>query len=442
MGTTVATNALLERKGERTAAGGHARASATRCASATRTARTSSPVDIGLPELLYERVIEVDERVGAPTATEVRPLDEAARDAALRAAYADGIPRGRHRVRARLSLSRARAARRRARARDRLHRRSRVSHEVEPADEDRAARRHHLVDAYLSPILRRYVDRASLTGGRAGAAACCSCSRMAGLTDARPLPRQGRDPVRARRRHRRRGRRSRAPPASSRIIGFDMGGTSTDVTHYAGELRARVRDRGRPACACARRCWRCTPWPRAAARSAPSTAGASASARNRAGANPGPRAYRRGGPLTVTDCNVLLGKLAAAHSSRRCSAASGASRSTRTACATQFEDSRLVRAAASEPPSPEELADGFLRDRRAKPWPPPSSRSPCRAATTSRATRCSASAARAASTPASSPMRSASTRVLLHPLAGVLSAFGMGLADVRVLRGSGRCGSH
>ena len=94
-----------------------------------------------------------------------------------------------------------------------------------------------------------------------------------------------------------------------RIIGFDMGGTSTDVTHWAGEYeRAFVTEvagvrlrapmmmhplRSRPA----------------AARSARSTARAFASVPQSAGANPGPASYRRGGPLTVTDCNVMVGKI-------------------------------------------------------------------------------------------------------------------------------------
>ena len=122
MGTTVATNALLERKGEPHRAGDHARAFATRCASAIRTGRRLFARRIVLPELLYARVIEVDERVTA----EGEVLDAARRrprrGPICSAAYRRGIARRRHRVDARLPLSRRTRARSAEIARgDRLH---------------------------------------------------------------------------------------------------------------------------------------------------------------------------------------------------------------------------------------------------------------------------------------------------------------------------------
>ena len=145
--------------------------------------------------------------------------------------------------------------------------------------------------------------------GRAAAArGCCSCSRTAASTDAQRF--QGKDAILS-------GpaggivgvvRTARQARASSKIIGFDMGGTSTDVSHFAGEFERALRDRGRR---------------RAPARADDGIHTVAAGggsilhfdgARFRvgpdsAGADPGPACYRRGGPLTVTDCNVMLGKL-------------------------------------------------------------------------------------------------------------------------------------
>ena len=108
-----------------------------------------------------------------------------------------------------------------------------------------------VVDAYLSPILRRYVDQVA---GELPGVRLMFMQSNGGLAEARALPRQGRDPVRPGRRDRRHGPHRRRRPGFSRVIGFDMGGTSTDVSHFAGEFERRVRDPGRRACGCARRC--------------------------------------------------------------------------------------------------------------------------------------------------------------------------------------------
>ena len=84
--------------------------------------------------------------------------------------------------------------------------------------------------------------------------------------------------------------------------------------------------------------------------------------------------------------------------------------------------------------TPEAVAEGFIADRGRRTWPTRSRRSRSRAATTSPATRCSASAAPAASTPACVADALGMTRVFIHPLAGVLSAYGMGLADQSAMR--------
>ncbi len=312
MGTTVATNALLERKGERTAlvitAG---------FADALRIGYQNRPKlfvrRIELPTLLYERVIEADERIGAHGAI-LRPLDLAAVEAQLRAAHADGV-----RAVAIVLMhgyrfpqhEQAIAAVARAIGFGQVS----VSHEVSPLMKLVSRGDTTVVDAYLSPILRRYVGQveAELAGANDGAAGARQGPRLqfmqssGGLTDAHLF--QGKDAI-------------LSGPAGGivgavevsraagfdRIIGFDMGGTSTDVTHWAGEYErafvtevAGVRLRA----------------PMMSIHTVAAGGGSICSfdgARFRvgpesAGANPGPAAYRRGGPLTVTDCNVMVGKL-------------------------------------------------------------------------------------------------------------------------------------
>ena len=236
MGTTVATNALLERKGERTAL------VITRgFADALRIAYQNRPKlfvrRIELPALLYERVIEVDERIGARGEV-VRPLDDAAaRARAARGAYADGIRavaivlmhgyRYPAHEQALAALARD----------DRLHAGLGVAR-GEPADEARVARRHdgrrRLPVADPAPLRRRRSSATCAAARRRRAIRLQFMQSTGGLTDAHRF--QGKDAI-------------LSGPAGGivgavevsrlagfdRIIGFDMGGTSTDVTHCAGE---------------------------------------------------------------------------------------------------------------------------------------------------------------------------------------------------------------
>jgi 5-oxoprolinase (ATP-hydrolysing) len=232
MGTTVATNALLERKGERTGAGDHARL---RRRAAHRLPEPAEAVRarIELPSLLYERVIEADERIGAHGEV-VRPLDEAAVERGARARVRRRRARGRDRADARATAI-TRTSARSPRSPARRFAQVSVSHEVSPLMKLVSRGDTTVVDAYLSPILRRYVGEVErdLGGAREGSAAAVHA--VVGRPDRRaPVPGQGRDPV---------------GPAGGivgavevsrlagfdEIIGFDMGGTSTDVTHYAGE---------------------------------------------------------------------------------------------------------------------------------------------------------------------------------------------------------------
>ena len=175
MGTTVATNALLERKGDRTVF-----VTTRGFADALRIAYQHRPKlfvrRIELPSMLYEEVVEIDERIGAHGDV-VRPLDAAAAEAALRAAYRPRHPRLRHRADARLPLSRARRGELAALAdAHRLQQISRLAPR-EPADQARRARRHHR-RRRLS-IAGAAALRGSRGRGAARARACSSCSPRA-----------------------------------------------------------------------------------------------------------------------------------------------------------------------------------------------------------------------------------------------------------------------
>src|SRR6266576_3919326 len=228
MGTTVATNALLERTGERTVL-----AITRGFADALRIAYQNRPKlfvrRIELPTMLYERVIEIDERLGAHGEM-VRALDLAGAEKSLRAAFDDGI-----RACAIVLVHGYRYPEHEARlaelARAIGFTQVSVSHEVSPLMKLVSRGDTTVVDAYLSPILRRYVAQveADLPG-----VTLQFMQSSGGLTDAHRF--QGKDAI-------------LSGPAGGvvgavevsrlagfdAIIGFDMGGTSTDVTHYAGE---------------------------------------------------------------------------------------------------------------------------------------------------------------------------------------------------------------
>ena len=305
MGTTVATNALLERKGEATVL-----AITRGFRDALRIAYQNRPKlfarQIVLSELLYREVIEIDERIGAHGEVVIE-LDEVAARAALQDAYGRGLRsiaivlmHGYRHQAHEAALSRI--------ARDVGYTQVSVSHQVSPMMKLVARGDTTVVDAYLSPILRRYVDQLAeeLPGVHLQ-----FMQSNGGLTNARAF--QGKDSILS-------GPaggivgmvRASALAGFDKVIGFDMGGTSTDVSHYAGEFErvfetqvAGVRMRA----------------PMMSIHTVAAGGGSILhfdGARYRvgpdsAGADPGPASYRRGGPLAVTDCNVLLGKLQAAH---------------------------------------------------------------------------------------------------------------------------------
>ena len=398
MGTTVATNALLERKGDRTLL-----VTTQGFRDALRIAYQARPKlferRIVLPELLYERVIEAHERVGAHGDL-LLPLDEAHLKRELQAAFDSGI-----RACAivfmhgwRFTAHEAAAARL---AREIGFTQVSASHAVSPLMKLVSRGDTAVVDAYLSPILRRYVDQVAsqMPGVR-----LFFMQSSGGLTEAHRF--QGKDAILS-------GPaggivgmvRTAVAGGHERVIGFDMGGTSTDVSHYAGEFErafetqvAGVRMRA----------------PMMSIHTVAAGGGSILSfdgARLRvgpesAGANPGPASYRRGGPLAVTDANVMLGKIQPAHFPK----VSGPRPTPRSTAKWWRPGSRrwpttCARAPGARP-RPSRWPKASCRSR-CRTWPTRSSASRWRAATTSRNTRCSVSAAPAASTPAWWPTHSA-----------------------------------
>ncbi|QKC96209.1 hydantoinase B/oxoprolinase family protein [Mesorhizobium sp. NZP2298] len=314
MGTTVATNALLERKGDRVLL-----LITKGFRDALRIAYQARPdifaKEIILPEQLYERVIEINERVLADGCVE-RLLDIAACRPAIEQAKADGIDavaivfmhawkypdheKAVAMVCRKLGFSQVS-----------------VSHEVSPLIKLVGRGDTTVVDSYLSPILSRYVQRVA---GELGAAPVSPPEEgsdqsprlmfmmsSGGLTAADMF--QGKDALLSGPAGGVVGMVETAKLAGfDKVIGFDMGGTSTDVAHYDGEYErafdtevAGVRVRA--------------PMMRIHTVAAGGgsilhyEAGRFRAGPDSAGANPGPAAYRRGGPLAVTDANVMLGKL-------------------------------------------------------------------------------------------------------------------------------------
>ena len=424
MGTTVATNALLERKGDRTLfVTTRGFADALRIAYQT-SSRSSSCAASSCRRCSTKTSIEIDERIGAHGEI-VRPLDAAAAEAALRAAHARGIRACAivlmHGYRYPAHEAGARRHRRRASASSRSH----VSHRVSPLIKLVARGDTTVADAYLSPVLRRYVDRvaAALPGTRLQ-----FMQSSGGLSDAQSF--HGKDAILSGPAGGIVGAARAAQAAGfAKIIAFDMGGTSTDVGHFAGDYEraldvevAGVRLR--------------TPILRihtvaAGGGSICSFDGVRLRVGpDSAGANPGPASYRRGGPLTVTDCNVLLGRIQPDFFP---SLFGPEGDQPLDAAAVQSQFATLARSM----PGTQNTGDTRRRlhpHRGARTWPTPSRRSPCSAATTSPSTRSPASAAPRASTPAWSPTRSACAACSFIRWPACLSAYGIGLADTIVMR--------
>ncbi|MFF1565875.1 hydantoinase B/oxoprolinase family protein [Streptomyces sp. NPDC058293] len=425
MGTTVATNALLERKGERTAL------------VVTRGFRDALPIAyqnrprifarrIELPELLHERVIEADERVDAHGAV-LTPLDTDALEVSLRQAYDDGIralavvcmhshlyPDHERRIgalAARIGFPQIS-----------------LSSEVSPLMKLVPRGDTTVVDAYLSPVLRRYVQQVAdqLAGVR-----LMFMQSNGGLTEAGQF--RGKDAI-------------LSGPAGGivgmarvsrlagfdRVIGFDMGGTSTDVSHYAGEyervfttqiagvrLRAPMLDIHTVAAGGGS----VLHFDGSRYRVGPDSAGA----------DPGPACYRGGGPLTVTDANVALGRIQPAHFPA-VFGPDGDQPLDHTLVRDRFAAlARDIRDRTGDDRTPEQVAEGYLQIAVAnianavKRISVQKGHDVTRYALTTFGGAGGQHACRVAD---SLGIRT----VLVPPMAGVLSALGIGLADTTAMR--------
>jgi 5-oxoprolinase (ATP-hydrolysing) len=425
MGTTVATNALLERKGEPTLL-----VTTRGFADALRIGYQHRPALFALrierPAPLYAEVIEVQERIGADGRI-VEPLDLAGAEAQLRAMRGRGIRA------CAIVLMHGYRYPRHEQALAQLARRLgytqvSVSHEVSPLMKLVSRGDTTVVDAYLSPVLRGYTDRLA---ARLPGVPLQFMQSSGGLAAAAQL--RGKDAILS-------GPAGgivgavqvSAAAGFGRIIAFDMGGTSTDVSHYAGHYErafeteiAGVRLRspvlqihtvaagGGSICRLDGTRLRVGP--------------------ESAGAVPGPAAYRRGGPLTLTDCNVMLGRLRPEFFPR-IFGERGDLPLDAAGVATRFgELARAVHAATGEATSAAELALGFLRiavDNMANAVRKISVQ---RGYDVSSYTLTSFGGAGGQHACLVADALNMST-VFVHPLAGVLSAYGIGLADIRVIK--------
>jgi 5-oxoprolinase (ATP-hydrolysing) len=448
MGTTVATNALLERKGERTLL-----VTTRGFRDALRIGYQARPKifarHIIKPAMVYESVIEVDERVRADGTVEREP-DLAVVRAQLQGALAGGIKA--------VAIAFMHAYRYPAHeqrvaelARQLGFPQVSASHEVSALIKLVSRGDTTVVDAYLSPILRRYV--AQVAGelapsrapsptlprmrGREHAAARGQASdqspRLMFMTSAGGLTAaalfQGKDAILSGPAGGVVGMAETGRAAGfDHLIGFDMGGTSTDVSHFAGEYErafetevAGVRMRA----------------PMMLIHTVAAGGGSILhfdGSRQRvgpdsAGANPGPKCYRRGGPLTVTDANVMLGKLMPDFFPK----IFGKTRD-------QPIDATAVQAAfaalAAEiggGRTSEEIADGFIRIAVENMANAIKKVSVQRGYDVTRYTlNCFGGAGGQHACLVADAL--GMIKVLIHPFSSLLSAYGMGLADIRATR--------
>lgn len=419
MGTTVATNALLERKGEPTLL-----ITTKGFKDALRIAYQNRPRlfdrHIVLPELLYERVIEAQERMGAQGEV-LAPLDEehlkerlwAAYDAGLRSVAIVFMHGWRYTQHEQAAARLAKAA---------GFTQVSTSHGTSPMMKLVSRGDTTVVDAYLSPILRRYVDQVA---SEMPGVKLFFMQSSGGLTDAQVF--QGKDAILS-------GpaggivgmARTAGLAGHDKVIGFDMGGTSTDVSHYAGEFErefetqvAGVRMRA----------------PMMSIHTVAAGGGSILGfdgARFRvgpesAGANPGPASYRRGGPLAVTDANVMVGKIQPAQFPKVFG--HGANEPLDADAVAQ----KFGALAAQTGRSAEDVAHGFIQIAVQQMANAIKKISVARGYDVTRYTlQCFGGAGGQHACLVADAL--GMTRVFVHPLAGVLSAYGMGLADQNVIR--------
>lgn len=431
MGTTVATNALLERKGDRTLY-----VTTSGFGDSLRIGYQNRPDlfarHIVLPEMLYEEVLEVPERVSAQGDI-ILPLNTEIARTGMQNAFNRGI-RGvaiafMHGYRYHQHEEQIAEI-----ARKIGFTQVSTSHRVSPLMKLISRGDTTTVDAYLSPILRRYVTEVAdqLGAINGNGPQLLFMQSNGGLTDATLF--QGKDAILS-------GPaggvvgmvKSAAVAGLTKLIGFDMGGTSTDVTHYSGEYErsfetvvAGIRMRA----------------PMMHIHTVAAGGGSILSfdgtrfrvGPESAGATPGPACYRRGGPLTVTDCNIMLGKIQPNYFPS-VFGPDGTDCLDRQTVQNGFQEmcTTIALESGAEDLTPETVAEGFLKIAVENMANAIKKISVQRGYDVTEYTLNSfggAGGQHACLVADALGME----QVFLHPYNGVLSAYGMGLADIRALR--------
>ncbi len=426
MGTTVATNALLERKGEPTLLA-ITKGFGDALAIGTQERPELFVRQIVLPVPPHARVLEVTERVMAD-GTVLEGLDEAAAQQELLAARAAGLN----------SIAivlmhgwryPAHEARLAELARDAGFTQISVSHELAPSIKLIARGDTTLVDAYLSPVLRHYVDQFSAALGPGSMPLFMQSS--GGLIDGARF--HGKDATLSGPAGGIVGMAKTAEMSgATRAIGFDMGGTSTDVSHYAGtfERDSETRLAGVRIRAPMLRIHTVAAGGGSICRF---DAGRLVVGPESAGAVPGPACYRHGGPLTLTDCNVLLGKLVPSQFPQMFGPSGDQPIDAAVVAAKFAALAAEVSAETGQAILPEVLAEGFVQIAVANMANAIRQVSVARGHdVTAAALACFGGAGGQHACLVADAL--GIETVLVHPLAGVLSAYGMGLASVAAVR--------
>ena len=425
MGTTVATNALLERRGERVAL-----VTTRGFKDQLRIGYQNRPklftLNIELPDMLYERVVEADERVTVEGKV-LRPLNEAALTKELRRLHADGFNACAilfmHGYRYPAHEKRAAKI-----AREIGFGHISTSHETVPLQKFVSRGDTTVANAYLSPVLDRYSNRISQAlGAKEDATRLFFMTSNGGL--AAPAFFHGKDAIVSGPAGGVVGMAETAAAAGfQHVIGFDMGGTSTDVSRYDGTYEriyeteiAGVKLRV----------------PMMAVHSVAAGGGSILhydGARFRvgpdsAGADPGPMCYRRGGPLAVTDANVMVGKLAPEFFPHLFGPNG---QQPLDDCAVRKAFAELAKEIGGGR-TPEDVADGFIRIAVENMTHAIKRISVARGYDTRDYTlNCFGGAGGQHACLVADAL--SMTRVFIHPFSGLLSAYGMKLAALRAMR--------
>lgn len=429
MGTTVGTNALLERKGEPTAL------VITRgFRDALRIGYQNRPdifaLKIELPDLLYDEVIEINERYSA-SGEELEAVDTESARVELKRIYQSGI-----RSVAIVLMHAYRYPEHEIQLREIAEKigftQISLSHEVSPLMKLISSGETTVVDAYLSPVLKRYINMITSTleaGGNNTKLMFMQSS--GGLVEASQF--RGKDCI-------------LSGPAGGivgavetsrkagldKIVTFDMGGTSTDVAHYNGEYErsfeteiAGVHLRSPML------------YIHTVAAGGGSIlhfdAGRFRVGPDSAGSEPGPASYRKGGPLTITDCNLMLGKINPKHFPHVFGHNADMPLDTEVVKEKFSVLAQEVSKITGEKHSAEQVAEGFLKIAIENMANAIKKISIQRGYDTKEYALCCFGGAGAQHACGVADALGIS-KILIHPLAGVLSAYGMGLADQRIMK--------